>query len=66
MKDRGFTIESDGYASNSSAQFGGRVNSYNPSVGSQLVGTTRTAKCAIFLTFDGTNFTVYNATTGFT
>ncbi|MGP6532177.1 hypothetical protein, partial [Klebsiella pneumoniae] len=25
-----------------------------------------TAKCAIFLTFDGTNFTVYNATTGFT
>ncbi|MBZ1896957.1 hypothetical protein, partial [Klebsiella pneumoniae] len=26
----------------------------------------RTAKCAIFLTFDGTNFTVYNATTGFT
>lgn len=66
LKDRGFTIESDGYGSNSSAQFGGRVNSYNPSVGSQLVGTTRTAKCAIFLTFDGTNFTVYNATTGFT
>ncbi|WP_202187523.1 hypothetical protein, partial [Raoultella ornithinolytica] len=34
-------------------------------VGGQNLPGATTKKCAIFLTFDGVNFTVYNATTNF-
>lgn len=62
----GMTIQRSGVADASPADFGARIGSTVINVGKQSITGGTTKKCAIFLTFDGTNFSVYNATTGYT
>lgn len=61
----GMTIQRSGFAYNTTATFGARVGATVINVGKQDIANGNTKKCAIFLTFDGTKFSVYNATTGF-
>ncbi|SSN92796.1 Uncharacterised protein [Klebsiella pneumoniae] len=61
----GFSLQRAGIADATTVAFGGRINSGAINVGGQNLAGATTKKCAIFLTFDGVNIKVYNATTNF-